>query len=501
MVQFGRRLDALQYEPWGTYYLDYNKLKSSLEDSDGGSAGRISPAKREREFVRQLNEEIQKASLFFLHMQGSLANSLASLQTEQQHCREKIQELLATKEQEGGQVLAASFRTRLRDLRKSYRDVGEYLAHLMHFVELSVTGLRKILKKHDKLFKSNKLSDRYLTEHFWDAEDSHLRPLFHYEGFGALVLTLKESFAALKSLEGSLSVVSSDLTVDTDSNTGHRRRQTAPVLFVSTTEKQTQEPERQHGRTRTADDADDWERLFASGGEPILLKIDAARRRLRESSKFVSLLAASAMMGEGSMISDEDAEGLDAFTRPKASRISSFLNLMSTFMYMTNYYIVAPTSGTYATKLGGNASLAGIIIGMTPIAALVSTILYSWWTSHSYKAALIFASGCSVVGNALYALGLPYESLTLVLVGRLLNGFGSARAINRRYIADSFSREERTAASAAFVTAGALGMAAGPGLAAALDVITPEDEAWWSVENAPGKMNHKRVYCCAEKLC
>jgi MFS family permease len=135
--------------------------------------------------------------------------------------------------------------------------------------------------------------------------------------------------------------------------------------------------------------------------------------------------------------------------------------------------------------------MAGIVIGMTPIAALVSTILYSWWTSHSYKAALIFASGCSVLGNSLYALGLPYGSLTLVLVGRLLNGFGSARAINRRYIADSFAREERTAASAAFVTAGALGMAAGPALAAGLDIITPEDEAWWSVENAPGTLKHQ----------
>ncbi len=44
----------------------------------------------------------------------------------------------------------------------------------------------------------------------------------------------------------------------------------------------------------------------------------------------------------------------------------------------------------------------------------------------------------------------------MVIVGRYLNGFGSARAINRRYIADTFSRRERTAASAAFVTAGAL---------------------------------------------
>ena len=47
------------------------------------------------------------------------------------------------------------------------------------------------------------------------------------------------------------------------------------------------------------------------------------------------------------------------------------------------------------------------------------------------------------------------------MIGRFFNGFGSARSINRRFIADTFSRSERTAASAAFVTAGALGMAVG----------------------------------------
>ena len=60
------------------------------------------------------------------------------------------------------------------------------------------------------------------------------------------------------------------------------------------------------------------------------------------------------------------------------------------------------------------------------------TILYSWWTSHSYKAALVFASSCSILGNIFYALGLPFNSLPMVMVGRLLNGFGSARSINRR---------------------------------------------------------------------
>lgn len=128
-----------------------------------------------------------------------------------------------------------------------------------------------------------------------------------------------------------------------------------------------------------------------------------------------------------------------------------------------------------------------MLVGMTPIAALASTILYSWWTSYSYKSALIFASTCSVAGNAFYLLGLPCNSMTFVLIGRLLNGFGSARSINRRYIADSFSHSERTAASATFVAIGSLGMAAGPGVASFLHVAAENSTSpWWQQENSPG---------------
>jgi hypothetical protein len=84
-------------------------------------------------------------------------------------------------------------------------------------------------------------------------------------------------------------------------------------------------------------------------------------------------------------------------------------------------------------------------------------------------------------------MGLPCNSLKYVLVGRLLNGFGSARSINRRYVADAFSKEDRTAASAVFVTAGALGMAAGPAVASALHLtVTNPMNDYWQVENAPG---------------
>lgn len=205
--------------------------------------------------------------------------------------------------------------------------------------------------------------------------------------------------------------------------------------------------------------------------DPILDKIRDARNRLQSTTRYAEVIAAQAL------IEDEVAEGrvpesakvaVEDFT--STQRISSFLNLMSTFLYMTNYYVVAPTVGDYAVFLGQPESMAGIIIGMTPNAALVATVLYGWWSNHSYKHALVFAATSSVMGNIFYALALSQRSLTMLLVGRFLNGFGSARSINRRYIADAFSKADRTAASADFVTSGALGMAAGPGESASLDM-------------------------------
>jgi len=167
---------------------------------------------------------------------------------------------------------------------------------------------------------------------------------------------------------------------------------------------------------------------------------------------------------------------------------------------MCNYNIVAPTSGLYAELLGFDPANAGVIIGMTPVAVIGSSILYSWWSSYSYKSALLFASSSCVVGNIVYALALPCDSLLMALLGRLLTGFGSARVINRRYIADYYSIEDRTSGMADFVSASAFGMAVGPGVAAALSIVAPtgrsvrerdyEEEhpslSFWTVETAPG---------------
>lgn len=361
--------------------------------------------------------------LFFLTKQGEFAKTLAELRRSQDHLQ--VGDLDA-----------------MHLISDRFRRVGDDLVQLLHFVELNATGIRKILKKHDKTVKEHKIMGSYLSSRT-DSQASHLQQLYHDEGISAIIATIRSALTELRKLE--VQVASGSQLVSL---------------------------------TRTI-----------SQDEPVLSKIRLARRRLQQSTQYVKTIAAQALIFDGDSSEDEDEAAYESFKRLQdRSEVSRFVNMLCTFLYMTNYYIVAPTSGDYAAALGGEAALSGVIVGMTPIASLASAVLYSWWANRSYKSPLLFATVCLVVGNLLYGLALHFNSIEMAIAGRLLNGFGGARAINRRYIADNYSREERTQASALFVTASALGMAAGPALAAGLD-YAPNFELFGIMvtdETAPG---------------
>ena len=278
--------------------------------------------------------------------------------------------------------------------------------------------------------------------------------------------TLRRAFVELHDIESTL--LSLKLRGKTQRNNKHRRIRTDTTGLQLRTG---QQPQQHHERNNTMEMlssssgelAAAAEASVTSKNEPLLQLIQLSRDRLKQNSKYVDIVAAQAMMfedysDEGSAVQEEQ---LLPTLMTNAQRVSAQLNLISTFLYMTNYYIVAPTCGQYATRVGSSDGMAGIVIGMTPNAALLATVLYAWWSNHTYKSALIFAVLCSLVGNIFYAMALSYNSIYLVMLGRVLNGFGSARSINRRFIADTFSKRDRTAASAAFVTAAALGMSCG----------------------------------------
>lgn len=188
----------------------------------------------------------------------------------------------------------------------------------------------------------------------------------------------------------------------------------------------------------------------------------------------------------------EEAASNDANEFPLQNRFSLFLNLLSCFLYMMNNYIIEPSSAYYANALGTSDALSGIMIGGAAWFALISSILYSYWTNHSYKSPILFSALLQMAGNLMYATAFSFNSMSLCLMGRALTGLGAPRVINRRYVADATPFRYRTMASAAFCLATAIGSAIGPGFAILLD-WSPEWDVqlfgmrhYWNGMTAPG---------------
>ena len=109
-----------------------------------------------------------------------------------------------------------------------------------------------------------------------------------------------------------------------------------------------------------------------------------------------------------------------------------FLNLVSCFLFMMNNYIIEPSSAYYAEALGSSDALSGLMIGAAPWFALVSSVVYSYWTNYNYKQPILFAGLLQFVGNLMYANAYGYQSVGLCLIGRAVTGLGAPRIINRR---------------------------------------------------------------------
>lgn len=88
-----------------------------------------------------------------------------------------------------------------------------------------------------------------------------------------------------------------------------------------------------------------------------------------------------------------------------------------------NYYIVVPSSDDYAQLLHAPATLCGVIIGSMPLSALLSSLVYSWWSNFSYTAPLIVSTLILMIGNLMYALALYFNSIWLLLLGRFFCGY------------------------------------------------------------------------------
>ncbi|KAK4803012.1 hypothetical protein SAY86_001215 [Trapa natans] len=302
--------------------------------------------------------------------------------------------------------------SQLIELREAYREVGRDLLKLLYFVELNAVGLRKILKKFDK-----RLGYRF-TDYYVKTRANHpysqLQQVFKHVGFGAVVGAISRNLVELQDRQGSyLSLYDQ------------------PALPLE---------------------------------DPVIITIKAAVDRLSHSTNFLRFMAQHALI----MQEELPAPVEDQVDDEQYHFMSLLLNLANTFLYMVNTYIIVPTADDYAMSLGAAATVCGVVIGAMAVAQVFSSVYFSAWSNKSYFRPLVFSSIVLFVGNAMYAMAYDFNSIMILLLGRLFCGLGSARAVNRRYISDCVPIKIRMQASAGFVSASALGMACGPALAGLL---------------------------------
>ncbi|KAF8033556.1 hypothetical protein BT93_D2219 [Corymbia citriodora subsp. variegata] len=274
---------------------------------------------------------------------------------------------------------------------------------------MNAVGLRKILKKIDKRF-GYKFTDYYVKTRA-NHPYSQLRQVFKHVGIGAVVGAVSRNLADLREHHGD---------------------------FVSI-----------------------YDQPAFADQDPVIDSIKAAVNRLSNSTDFLHYLSQHALIIREELPDPSE----DGDVEQRYHFVSLLLNLANTFLYMVNTYIVVPTADDYSLSLGAAATVCGVVIGSMAVAQVFSSVYFSAWSNRSYLRPLLFSSFVLLVGNILYALAYDLNSLSVLLIGRLFCGLGSARAVNRRYISDCVPLKLRMQASAGFVTASALGMACGPALA------------------------------------
>lgn len=320
--------------------------------------------------------------------------------------------------------------SRISELREAYRAVGVDLLKLLYFIEINAVGLRKILKKFDKRF-GYRFTDYYVKTRA-NHPYSLLQQVFKHVGLGAVVGSISRNLGDLQDRQGSYLSIYDE-----------------PDLPLK---------------------------------DPVIDSIRAAVDRLSHSTNFLNFLAQHAFIMQEELPAPSEEQPDD----DKYHFMSLLLNLVNTFLYMVNTYIIVPTADDYSMSLGAAATVCGIVIGAMAVAQLFSSIYFSAWSNRSYFRPLVFSSMMLFLGNTMYALAYDCNSIAVLIIGRLFCGLGSARAVNRRYISNCVPLKIRMQASAGFVSASALGMACGPALAGLLQTDFKIYKITFNQETLPG---------------
>ena len=252
--------------------------------------------------------DIERAALYCLEVQGCVASDLDSLSVKREHFVDAAHSMVQCFVR--GERLQSALEE-LQNMHNEYSQVGMKILSIIKFVDLNVTAVRKILKKHDKNSKQ-KLSHSYLSAYTNESADSHLDQLYNNEGVASLVLTLKRAFVELRQVETEL--LGHDDDVGDDKKARHRRIHSVPATAALA--------HRTHQPSLSMRSVPDLVAITHER-EPVLSMIRVARDRLKKNSHYVDIIAAQLMFDDESDENDDKKLSRDEMT--DMQKWSSFL--------------------------------------------------------------------------------------------------------------------------------------------------------------------------------
>lgn len=365
--------------------------------------------------------------------------------------------------------------------------ISKLTLEICYFININITAVRKILKKFDKSFglSKNPVAIHYLKEMFQKDESESLQYILKFK-------IIDESSALIEKICKDLKCAMDNRVNKSQQKADNDEPFKEPLLFKNLDidiEKLSEL--KLEGVIKT------FNKKFAKLKKKIE-KIDDANNLLRTSVEVWTLMMKSNMRIVDDLESPnvmhlkhkhEAEEGLLEKLTPQvnhdeeaklspAAQKNVWITFIHTFFYMMNCYIIQPTNALYVTYLGASPMVSGLIMGMTPFAAIFCTFFYSKWTNTCYKQPLLFSCFCFIFGNILYTLADYIQSLFVMGLGRFFIGLASARVVNRRYLIEKVPHQLILSYSLRYVIFTCMGMAGGPFFAVWV-LHFPEYDYWF----------------------
>lgn len=144
---------------------------------------------------------------------------------------------------------------------------------------------------------------------------------------------------------------------------------------------------------------------------------------------------------------------------------SLFVAIGGNALFQFSFFIIVSSASAYAEHLGGSAVFSGLIIGIPTVFSGITLIFMTRLDKGRYKRPFQFAYAAMLLGNILHAMAYYSNWLYLILLGRIVTGFGfTSFMYTKRYCSDPriVGVRQRTTLASWLVIGQCFGFSTGP---------------------------------------